>query len=238
MPSNPSQTNPAVDSQHRVRLLALMTFPLARRFAGRRGEGYPYVVCKGGCDEDAFLLFHFFPSYCYQRFRFGNGTDCDGVLIHELAVLPYKFPHIDTVVVMCGDGHILHSIRSLREMGKKVVLISPKNTINHVLKQNCDEYHDYFIIISKNHVKSDIISKSSKSEQNSKTSKVTSSDDKPQSSESNEKWAQNLFSGIVQRARVQLQEIEATHAPEPLDSDILKALQVVIETRRQSLRRR
>jgi trimethylamine--corrinoid protein Co-methyltransferase len=51
-------------------------------------------------------------------------------------------------------------------------------------------------------------------------------------------WEQLGAKDIVQRARVQLQEIEVTHAPEPLDPDILKALHVVIETRRQSLRRR
>jgi trimethylamine--corrinoid protein Co-methyltransferase len=51
-------------------------------------------------------------------------------------------------------------------------------------------------------------------------------------------WEQLGAKDIVQRARVQLQEIEVTHAPEPLDPDILKALHEVIETRRQSLRRR
>lgn len=50
-------------------------------------------------------------------------------------------------------------------------------------------------------------------------------------------WQQHGAKDVVQRARDQLLEREATYVPDPLDPEILKALHAVIETRRHSQRR-
>jgi trimethylamine--corrinoid protein Co-methyltransferase len=47
-------------------------------------------------------------------------------------------------------------------------------------------------------------------------------------------WQQQGAKDVVQRARERIHEIEATHKPEPLDPDILKALYGVIDARRRA----
>lgn len=113
-----------------------------------------------------------------------NGTDCDGFLIWQLAVMPYEFPHISIIVILCGDGHLVHAVRKLREKGKQVILIAPKNSVNFILKQNCDAYHNYYQIVSGKYNTSD--------SNEASLQKGGSSDNEVRT---NNNWVQNLFSG-------------------------------------------
>jgi len=41
----------------------------------------------------------------------------------------------------------MNVVRKLREKGKKIIIVSPKRSLNHFLKKNCNEFHDYFEVI-------------------------------------------------------------------------------------------